>query len=116
MQTNRLSFRFYYVLLTVLLILSLVVSTRVGAVDISYEKIFAFIRHRMGLGSGRLFSAYRGSPVFQIRLPRVILCAFVGAALSVAGAMMQALFRNPIVEPGLVELLQAQRSARRLFL
>ena len=37
----------------------------------------------------------------QIRLPRVILCAFVGAALAVSGTVMQAIFRNPIVEPGL---------------
>ena len=38
----------------------------------------------------------------QIRLPRVLLSALVGASLSVSGALMQALFRNPIVEPGLV--------------
>lgn len=38
----------------------------------------------------------------QIRLPRVLLCVIVGAGLSVSGALMQALFRNPIVEPGLI--------------
>ena len=38
----------------------------------------------------------------QIRLPRAILCVFVGASLAVGGVLMQALFRNPIVEPGLV--------------
>ena len=30
------------------------------------------------------------------------LCVFVGASLGVGGTLMQALFRNPIVEPGLV--------------
>ena len=39
---------------------------------------------------------------FEIRLPRTLLCVFVGAALSVSGALMQSLFRNPIVEPGLI--------------
>lgn len=102
MQTNKLSFRFYYITLTVLLLLSLVVSTRVGAVDISFEKIFAFLGHRMGLTAGTPFTSIEEALFFQIRLPRVLLCAFVGAALSVSGAMMQALFRNPIVEPGLV--------------
>src|SRR5882724_983186 len=102
MQTNRLSFRFYYVLLTVLLLVSLIVSARVGAVDISYGKIFAFIGHQMGFAVNTSFAPIEEALFFQIRLPRVILCAFVGAALSVAGAMMQALFRNPIVEPGLV--------------
>src|SRR5690606_28055522 len=38
----------------------------------------------------------------EIRLPRAILCVFVGASLAVGGTLLQALFRNPIVEPGLV--------------
>jgi iron complex transport system permease protein len=38
----------------------------------------------------------------EIRLPRALLSAVVGAALAVGGVLMQALFRNPIVEPGLV--------------
>jgi iron complex transport system permease protein len=38
----------------------------------------------------------------QIRLPRVLLCMITGAALSVSGVLMQGLFRNPIVEPGLI--------------
>ena len=40
--------------------------------------------------------------LLQIRLPRAILCLFVGSSLAVGGTLMQALFRNPIVEPGLV--------------
>jgi iron complex transport system permease protein len=38
----------------------------------------------------------------ELRLPRAILCLLVGASLGVGGTLMQALFRNPIVEPGLV--------------
>ena len=38
--------------------------------------------------------------VGNIRLPRVITAALVGAALGTAGAVMQALFRNPLAEPG----------------
>src|SRR5690606_38121055 len=37
-----------------------------------------------------------------IRLPRAIMCLLVGASLAVGGVLMQALFRNQIVEPGLV--------------
>ncbi len=40
--------------------------------------------------------------VWTVRAPRVLLCFLVGAALSVAGAQMQAIFRNPLAEPGLV--------------
>ncbi len=38
----------------------------------------------------------------ELRVPRALLCLFVGASLGVGGTLMQALFRNPIVEPGLV--------------
>lgn len=38
----------------------------------------------------------------NLRLPRTILGGFVGAALAIAGAMMQGLFRNPLADPGLI--------------
>ncbi|WP_417254313.1 FecCD family ABC transporter permease [Celeribacter sp.] len=40
--------------------------------------------------------------VWDIRMPRVLTGALVGAALAVAGAVMQGLFRNPLADPGLV--------------
>ncbi len=59
-----------------------------------------------------LFAAYSGSGapadvharlvLLEVRLPRTILAAFVGASLAVAGAMMQGLFRNPLADPGLI--------------
>ncbi len=39
---------------------------------------------------------------WKIRLPRIVLAMLVGAALSQSGALMQALFRNPLAEPGLL--------------
>ena len=40
--------------------------------------------------------------VFQIRLPRVAAAALIGAALSVAGAAYQGMFRNPMVSPDIL--------------
>lgn len=40
--------------------------------------------------------------VLDIRAPRVALAALVGAGLAVAGAMMQAMFRNPLADPALI--------------
>lgn len=99
---NKLSFRFYYISLSILLLVSLIVSTRVGAVDISFQDIISFFGHKLGFIPDNNPNSIPQALFFQIRLPRVILCAFVGAALSVSGALMQAMFRNPIVEPGLV--------------
>lgn len=39
--------------------------------------------------------------VTEIRLPRVLMCVLVGGALAVAGAAMQAVFSNPLAEPGI---------------
>lgn len=40
--------------------------------------------------------------LLQVRLPRVALAMVVGAGLAISGAAMQALFRNPLAEPGLI--------------
>ena len=40
--------------------------------------------------------------VWQIRAPRVVLAALVGAMLSIAGASYQGAFRNPLVDPYLL--------------
>ncbi|PVH26611.1 FecCD family ABC transporter permease [Sphingobacterium corticibacter] len=37
--------------------------------------------------------------LWQVRLPRILLTFMVGAALAVAGGVLQAVFRNPIVDP-----------------
>src|SRR5699024_7888806 len=44
------------------------------------------------------------SIVRDIRLPREIAAAFVGAALAVSGAIMQGMTRNPLADPGLLGL------------
>lgn len=40
--------------------------------------------------------------LLDIRLPRIVLGLVVGAGLALAGAVMQALFRNPLADPGLI--------------
>ena len=40
--------------------------------------------------------------LWELRLPRVLLAAAVGAALGLAGALAQGLFRNPMADPGLL--------------
>jgi len=101
MRTGAISFRAYYWVLGLLLLLSLIVSARVGAVSIGFDRIFLFLRHALGWGRDAAGPSIEERLFLQIRLPRVILCALTGATLSVSGVLMQALFRNPIVEPGL---------------
>jgi iron complex transport system permease protein len=98
MPPNKLHKGTFPALLFILVAISLL-SMRYGAVNIDLEDIFsslysfAFNEKSLNLNE-RIF--------IDIRLPRVFLCIWVGASLAVGGTLMQALFRNPIVEPGLV--------------
>ncbi|WP_255474060.1 FecCD family ABC transporter permease [Pontibacter qinzhouensis] len=91
------------VLLGLLLVLLAVVvlSLQVGAVKITAGEALAILVHKMG-GAATGFSSQQEAVLLSIRLPRLVLGMLVGAALGVAGASLQGLFRNPLVEPGLI--------------
>jgi iron complex transport system permease protein len=80
----------------------MVLAIRTGAVDITYKEIFISLSKAFGFHPSGKIEPLQAGVFMQIRLPRVLLCVIVGAGLSVSGALMQALFRNPIVEPGLI--------------
>ena len=97
-KQNR-SRRVILLALVVITLLALAASIRFGAIDFSSAEI-----------SRALASLLPGHPeptldqriLLELRFPRAVLCLLVGASLGVGGTLMQALFRNPIVEPGLV--------------
>lgn len=95
------SYRTIYIVLAILLIVSIIISAGVGAVHLSPGEIIGLLQHKLGDHSVQVNPIHEGL-FFQIRMPRTVLCVLVGASLSVSGALMQSLFRNPIVEPGLV--------------
>ncbi|MDB5197962.1 MAG: transporter permease [Flaviaesturariibacter sp.] len=101
MHASRIrSYRGIYLTLTALLLILLVWSAGVGAVNLAPGEIVNLIRYKFGAPVS--VNPIHEGLFFQIRLPRTVLCIFVGAALSISGALMQSLFRNPIVEPGLI--------------
>ena len=98
MNTRR-GDRWCLVLLSVLMIATTLASIRYGAMDFSAHDMATAAWGKLS-GSADLTLDQR---IFmELRLPRAILCLLVGACLGVGGTLMQALFRNPIVEPGLV--------------
>lgn len=87
-----------WILLVTVLVITFFFSLMFGAIRISSEEIFSSIGDYFSSASLPL-----NERIFlDIRLPRTITCIFVGASLAMAGVLMQALFRNPIVEPGLI--------------
>ncbi len=102
MQPSRLSFGLIYGILAIGLVFSIFLSIGCGAVSITYREIFISFSRLIGFHPAQAIDPIHEGLFMQIRLPRVLLCVLVGASLSVSGALMQALFRNPIVEPGLI--------------
>lgn len=87
--------------LGILLLVVMLISISTGAVHISIKEIFAIFLHKLG-GAADGFTMQKEIVLWDIRLPRIILSVFIGAALAMSGACMQGLFRNPLVEPGLI--------------
>lgn len=85
-QQQRQNFR-WLLCLSVLMLLALLLSLCAGELWILPGDWFS--------PRGELF-------VWQIRLPRTLAVLLVGAALAISGAVMQALFENPLAEPGLL--------------
>lgn len=86
--------------LAAMLAVAVCVSVSVGPVTIPLDHTAAVLARHLELPFGDATSR-EALVVDQIRLPRVLVAALVGAALGVAGATMQALFRNPLAEPGI---------------
>ena len=89
-------------ILTVVLVLTMVISSCVGAVQISFSELISIIAYHTGLSEHQNFEAQQAAVFLNLRLPRVLLGVLIGAALGVSGAAIQGLFRNPLAEPGLI--------------
>jgi iron complex transport system permease protein len=89
--------------LAVALVLSLVVAVTIGPADITFGEVWASIGSHLGLGTSPL-TELRDGIVWELRLPRVITAAAVGAGLAICGAVMQAITRNPLADPYLLGL------------
>jgi iron complex transport system permease protein len=78
----------------------IVVALFFGAVSIPPAEIVQILAHKLGLWPGSLtLPAGDESIVWDIRLPRVLAAALVGAALAIAGTLYQAVLRNPLADP-----------------
>lgn len=86
-------------LLGLSLFLLVVVSVTVGGTEIGARTVWEIILHRMGIGSWNGGDAAAEAIIWEIRFPRTLLAALVGASLAVAGAVYQAILRNPLADP-----------------
>jgi iron complex transport system permease protein len=88
--------------LALLVVVVAVLAAGIGAFAVTPAEIAAILAHRAGLGDGSGFTPQQEAVLFAIRLPRVALALIAGAALALAGAVLQGLFRNPLADPALI--------------
>ncbi len=102
--TTRVSQRGPVVLavLVVALLLVVVVSAGIGAVNVEPRQVAAIVLDEFGFDSGVAYEQRQQAVITVIRLPRIALGVMVGATLAAAGAAVQGLFRNPLADPGLI--------------
>lgn len=81
--------------LIVALPVAMIAGVAFGAVPVAPGDVVAAIGRALRGVPGGLADTL----IIQVRLPRVILAALVGASLAGAGALYQALFRNPLADP-----------------
>lgn len=100
-QTRTRRRRITYAVLVVLLIVAIFTSAALGQYNVSFSDVARAIGAKVSL-SASPSDAVVMSTLWSIRFPRIALGLLVGAALAVAGAVMQADFSNPLAEPGIV--------------
>lgn len=91
------------VILAVSLCAAIVISGSTGQLGIPPEEVLGSLLHRIGIDWLPLPTHPVGDEtLWSIRFPRVAMAVLVGASLSVAGLLMQAIFGNPLAEPGVI--------------
>ena len=89
--------------LGVLLVVGVVASAMLGQLAVSPAEVVGSVLRAVGIpNTWAPTDPIVESTLWVVRFPRIAMALAVGAALAVAGAVMQAIFGNPLAEPGVV--------------
>ena len=101
---QRMSARAFMILAVPLLIAAAALSLSQGYVTVSIADLGQALL--AGMGWGIPLPDDEQTAILSIRLPRILIAVFGGAALAVAGTIMQAVFRNPLASPEILGTAQ----------
>lgn len=90
-------------LLATVLLASVVLAVTIGPSDVTVAQVLASVGHHLG-GDVTTPPHLVDAIVWELRIPRVLTAAAVGAGLALSGAVMQSLTRNPLADPYLLGL------------
>ncbi len=88
----------------------------IGAVPVAPHQMLQFLYERLFVVNSTLLESIEYHIVTQIRLPRVSMGLLIGAGLAVAGAAMQGVLRNPLVDSSLIGVSAGASLFAALFL
>ncbi len=97
MQLRRIPLSTTLITLSGFLAFIAIASITVGPMNISFTDSLRGL-----VGAHSELAPHIQLVINEIRLPRTILCMFIGAILAICGVVMQGLFRNPLAEPGII--------------
>jgi iron complex transport system permease protein len=101
-RSDRRRRRWMVSLLLIILMAAGLLSLSEGGYAISVPAIIGILLNTVGFETSLTFNATDVSVLLSIRIPRLLLAAFVGAALSLSGTVTQAVFRNPLADPAVI--------------
>ena len=91
------------IVLAAVLLASVVLSSVVGQLPVAASEVVGSLLRAVGIETAWApTDTIVESTLWVVRFPRIVMGLAVGAALAVAGAVMQAIFGNPLAEPGVV--------------
>lgn len=99
--TKRSSTKYIFTFLAVALLLTILIAFLAGRYPLNIGEFFIIIFSKI-TGSAHGLDENFDAIIFNIRLPRILAAIIVGAALSVAGAAYQGIFKNPLVSPDIL--------------
>jgi iron complex transport system permease protein len=93
--------------LCVLLLVVITLAVTIGSVSVPLPTTLKLLLDKLPfINFDQTWTSATATIIMDIRLPRVLLAGLVGAALAVAGATYQGLFRNPLADPYLIGVAQ----------
>lgn len=85
-----------------LLVLAALYSITIGRYDLTVAQVALILIDNVAPVANRNWEPVQEVVVEQVRLPRILAAMIIGAGLAVSGAALQGLFRNPLVDPGII--------------
>jgi iron complex transport system permease protein len=91
-----------FVALVALLLPAAVLAVCAGSLWLPPTGVMASLAREAGVDVGGTLDPARQTILWSVRLPRVLLAALIGGGLALVGAVLQAVFRNPMADSGLL--------------